>query len=152
MSSGQAHDHRVVVGTDGSPSSISALAWAARQAQLTGASLEVIMTWDWPVTFAWSVIPDEYDASGDCEKVLATTLAPIRADYPEVAIRSQVVKGHPAPLLISASRGADLLVVGSRGHAAFAGMLLGSVSEHCVSHAHCPVVVVRDGGSPEPPP
>jgi nucleotide-binding universal stress UspA family protein len=56
-----------------------------------------------------------------------------------------IEEGHPAPLLVEASRGAALLVVGSRGHGEFAGMLLGSVSEHCVSNAHSPVVVVRDG-------
>ena len=54
-----------------------------------------------------------------------------------------VVEGHPAPTLLDASRGADLLVVGSRGHGEFAGMLIGSVSQHLVSTAHCPVLVWR---------
>jgi nucleotide-binding universal stress UspA family protein len=58
------------------------------------------------------------------------------------------MEGHPATRLIEASAGADLLVVGSRGHGAFAGMLLGSVSEHCVAHASCPVVVVRHSAQP----
>ena len=56
-----------------------------------------------------------------------------------------VTEGHPGMVLSTASRGAELLVVGSRGHGAFAGMLLGSVSEYCAAHAACPVVVVRDG-------
>jgi nucleotide-binding universal stress UspA family protein len=55
----------------------------------------------------------------------------------------QVIEGPPARVLIDASQNADLLVVGSRGHGAFAGMLIGSVSQHCVHHASCPVVVVR---------
>jgi nucleotide-binding universal stress UspA family protein len=59
---------------------------------------------------------------------------------------STVIEGHPAPALIEASRGADLFVLGSRGHGEFVGMLLGSVSEHCVTHAHCPVLVLRDQG------
>jgi nucleotide-binding universal stress UspA family protein len=152
MTTEQPGDHRIVVGTDGSPSSSAALAWAAHQAELTGAALEVLMTWEWPVTFAWSVVPNEYDPGGDCGKVLAETLAPIRAAHPDLPIRANVVEGHPAPILVKASRGADLLVVGSRGHGAFTGMLLGSVSEHCVSNAHCPVLVMRDGESPEPSP
>lgn len=150
MSNGEPSGHRIVVGTDGSPSSITALAWAARQAELIGASLDVLIAWHWPVTFGWSVIPDDYDLEGDCKKVLAEALAPIRVAHPDLDIRADVVKGHPAPLLIRASRGAELLVVGSRGHGAFAGMLLGSVSEHCVANAHCPVLVMRNGGSPDP--
>ena len=53
---------------------------------------------------------------------------------------------HPAPVLVEASKGADLLVVGSRGHGEFVGMLIGSVSEYCVTNAHCPVLVHRDPG------
>ena len=59
-------------------------------------------------------------------------------------VESRIVKGHPSPVLIEPSRGADLLVVGSRGHEEFVGMLLGSVSDHCVSNATCPVLVVRE--------
>jgi nucleotide-binding universal stress UspA family protein len=59
-------------------------------------------------------------------------------------VRTEVVEGHPALVLVEVSNGADLLVVGNRGHGGFAGMLLGSVSEHCVTHAHCPVLVMRD--------
>jgi nucleotide-binding universal stress UspA family protein len=56
-----------------------------------------------------------------------------------------VLEGHPAPVLLELAKDADLLVVGSRGHGQFTGMLIGSVSEHVVSHASCPVVVVRHG-------
>lgn len=152
MTPEQPSDHRIVVGTDGSPSSIAALRWAARQAELTGAALEVLMTWEWPVTFAWSMVPNGNDPGGDCEKALDEVLVPIRASHPDLPIRANVIEGHPAPILIKASHGADLLVLGSRGHGAFTGMLLGSVSEHCVSNAHCPVLVVRDGGSPQSSP
>jgi nucleotide-binding universal stress UspA family protein len=58
-------------------------------------------------------------------------------------LQTEVVEGPPALMLLRAAADADLLVVGSRGHGAFAGMLLGSVSEHCVHHANCPVVVIR---------
>jgi nucleotide-binding universal stress UspA family protein len=57
-----------------------------------------------------------------------------------------VVQGHPAPALVEASKGADLLVVGSRGHGEFVGMLIGSVSEYCTTNAHCPVLVHRPPG------
>jgi nucleotide-binding universal stress UspA family protein len=55
-----------------------------------------------------------------------------------------VVEGHPAPILVAASRGADLLVIGSRGHGEFVGMLLGSVGEHCSAASHCPVLIMRE--------
>jgi nucleotide-binding universal stress UspA family protein len=58
-------------------------------------------------------------------------------------VTRRLEQGHPAIALVAASERAQLLVVGSRGHGAFAGMLLGSVSQHCVQHAHCPVVVIR---------
>ncbi len=138
-------DHRIVVGTDGSPSSIAALEWAGNQAELTGAVLEVLMTWEWPYSYGWSAVPNDYEPAQDCKKALAEVLTPIREAHPALSIRPAVLEGHPAPLLVKASRGADLLVVGSRGHGEFAGMLLGSVSEHCVTNAHCPVLVLRDG-------
>jgi len=64
-----------------------------------------------------------------------------------VPITTKVVSGHPSNVLVEASKDADLLVVGSRGHGRVRGMVLGSVSNHCTHHAHCPVVVVR---SPAP--
>jgi nucleotide-binding universal stress UspA family protein len=66
---------------------------------------------------------------------------------PPVTVRATVAEGHPADVLVRAARGADLLVVGSRGHGGFAGSLLGSVSQYCVHHAACPVLVVRDAGT-----
>jgi nucleotide-binding universal stress UspA family protein len=138
--------HRIVVGTDGSPSSMAAVEWAANQAEHTGATLEVLMTWEWPVSFGWSLpIPSDYDPGRDSEKLLRSLLEPVEKAHPGISIQPTVIEGHPAPLLVKASHGADLLVVGSRGHGEFAGMLLGSVSEHCVTNAHCPVVVLRDG-------
>ena len=62
--------HRIVVGIDGSPSSMAALDWAADQAALTGASLEVLMTWEWPIGIGFSLVPDGFDPAHDCETVL----------------------------------------------------------------------------------
>jgi nucleotide-binding universal stress UspA family protein len=135
---------RIVVGVDGSSSSLDALGWAAAQAELTGSTLEVVSTWDWPASLGWAVpVPDDFDASADAVRGLETALAVVQAEHPGLSIEIRVVEGHPAPVLVEASRDAGLLVVGSRGRGAFAGMLLGSVSEHCVTHAHCPVVVHR---------
>jgi len=138
-------DRRIVVGLDGSPSSIAALEWAASQAEATGAGLEVLMTWEWPTSYGMTIaVPSEYDPTRESERFLGDLLKPVREMHPRVSIESTVVEGHPAPVLVEASLGADLLVVGSRGHGEFAGMLLGSVSEHCVTNAHCPVLVMRD--------
>jgi nucleotide-binding universal stress UspA family protein len=63
--------------------------------------------------------------------------------HPGIDLRTVALEGHPAPILVRASRGAELLVVGCRGHGEFLGMVLGSVSEHCVTNADCPVLVLR---------
>jgi nucleotide-binding universal stress UspA family protein len=75
--------------------------------------------------------------------MLEPILVTLRAAHPNVVVTTKIVEGHPAPVLINASRGASLLVVGSRGHGEFVGMLIGSTSEHCVANAACPVVVLR---------
>jgi nucleotide-binding universal stress UspA family protein len=136
---------RVVVGFDGSSSAKRAIEWAVRQAELTGMALEVVTTWEWPTSYGWAVpFPPDWDPRFEAAKLLEEAVDELRKAHPECTIRTSVVQGHPAPVLIDSSKGAKLLVVGSRGHGEFAGMLLGSVSEHCVTHAHCPVVVVRD--------
>jgi nucleotide-binding universal stress UspA family protein len=137
--------NRIVVGIDGSPSSIAALGWAAKQAEVTGASLEVLMTWEWLSGYGWSPIDPEFDQERVCQTALSEHLKPVRDAHPGISIQAAAIEGHPAPLLVKASEGADLLVVGSRGHGEFIGVLLGSVSEHCVTNAHCPVVVLHDG-------
>jgi nucleotide-binding universal stress UspA family protein len=140
-------DPRIVVGVDGSRSSCQALRWAARQAKLTGASLEVVACWEFPTAYGWvPQYPAGFDPSGDARRALEGTVAEVLGEDPGVEIGLSVVEGHAAPVLVEAARGATLLVVGSRGHGGFTGMLLGSVSEHCVSHAPCPVTVVRDLG------
>jgi nucleotide-binding universal stress UspA family protein len=140
-------DPRIVVGVDGSESSLHALERAARYAELTGGALEVFTAWAFPVTYGWSPqIPADWNPLADVTKALDKVVDQLRQAHPDVAVHPRVAEGHAAPLLIEASRGAELLVVGSRGHGEFTGMLLGSVGAHCVSHAHCPVLVVRGDG------
>jgi nucleotide-binding universal stress UspA family protein len=146
MTSQQAGAARIVVGCDGSPSSVDALNWAVRQAQLTESSLEVIMTWQWPPSLGWSVpVPDDFDPEVDVQRALEKAVAPVLERHPDLPVESRVANGPPAAVLVEASKGADLLVVGSRGHGEFAGMLLGSVSEYCASRAHCPVLIHHGG-------
>jgi len=135
---------RIVVGIDGSPSSLDALDWAARQADLTGSSLEIVMTWLWPSSYGWAVpVPTDFDPEEDVRHSLEAAVEGVRTRYPDLRIDPRVVSGHPAPILVEASKGADLLVVGSRGHGEFVGMLIGSVSEYCATNGHCPVLVHR---------
>jgi len=135
---------RIVVGIDGSSPSLDALDWAARQADLTGSSLEVVMTWMWPSSYGWAVpVPTDFDPEEDVRRSLEAALERVRARHPDLRVDPRVVSGHPAPVLVDASKGADLLVVGSRGHGEFVGMLIGSVSEYCATNAHCPVLVHR---------
>lgn len=138
-------EKRIVVGVDGSPSSIKALRWAIRQAELTGAEVQAVTAWSYPNGYGWAPIGDgAVDFEGDAGKVLAEALAEVSGMAPGVVIKSSVAEGHAADVLIRAAKGADLLVVGSRGHGGLAGMLLGSVGQHCVEHAPCPVLVLRD--------
>ena len=146
----------IVVGVDGSDPSRDALRWAARQAELTHASLHAIMCWSAPVMAYGSpvVVPVDFDIAGSTTKVLDQTVSEVLGDQPSVPVTSIAVEGRPTQRLLAAAEAADLLVLGSRGHGAFAGMLLGSVSEHCVAHASCPVVVVHSrpqhGAGPGP--
>jgi nucleotide-binding universal stress UspA family protein len=135
---------RIVVGIDGSAASNDALHWAARQAELTGSPLEVIMTWEWPASLGWSVpIPEGYDPETEVRQILDGAVEAALAERPGVNADRKVINGHPATILVDATKGADLLVIGSRGHGEFVGMLLGSVSEFCTTNAHCPVLVHR---------
>jgi nucleotide-binding universal stress UspA family protein len=109
----------------------------------------VVITWELPTTFGWvPFYPEDFNPGADAQRAADEEVAAVLHDYPDVEVQTTVVEGHPAPTLVQASRGAQLLVLGSRGHGEFAGMLLGSVAQHCVSTAHCPVLVWRRDGQP----
>jgi nucleotide-binding universal stress UspA family protein len=135
---------KIVVGVDGSPSSEQALRWAARQARLTGEELRAVAVWDYPTTMGWVLVPENVDWPGHARKALddaiTASLQPDEADR----VQRSVLRGYPAQVLLDASADASLLVVGSRGRGGMVGMLLGSVSQHVVTNARCPVVVVHD--------
>jgi nucleotide-binding universal stress UspA family protein len=135
---------RIVVGVDGSEGSKHALRWAARQAGYTGAVLEVIAAWNYPATYGWVPVPPEDYALADfTEKSLDGAIEEVLGTDAPASLRRRVVQGHPAEVLVEASQGAELLVVGSRGYGGFADALLGSVSTYAVHHAHGPVTVIR---------
>jgi len=134
---------RIVVGIDGSECSLAALQWAARQAQLTDSPLEVCMSWERLQYGLGFVLPDSFDPESEARTLLDDEINKIRIAFSGVEFSPVLVEGHPAPALVEATRGADLLVVGSHGYGAFTGMMLGSVSEYCVQHVSCPITIVR---------
>jgi nucleotide-binding universal stress UspA family protein len=138
---------RIVVGVDGSPSSLDALRWALGQARLDGGTVEAVTAWSAPSALGGYPISAEEDWEKDGEQALDTALSEV-GDAEVDGVGRFVLPGHPAAVLLDRAAGADLLVVGNRGHGGFTGMLLGSVTQHVVAHAPCPVVVVRNGTSP----
>ncbi|HEY1627634.1 MAG TPA: universal stress protein [Streptosporangiaceae bacterium] len=135
---------RIVVGIDGSENAKLALRWAAKQAGYTGASLDVVAAWEYPATYGWVAIPSEdFDLAGYAKKAVEETIAEVFGSDVPASLSTRVVQGHAAEVLVEASEGAELLVVGSRGYGGFTDALLGSVSTYCVHHAHGAVTVVR---------
>jgi nucleotide-binding universal stress UspA family protein len=139
---------RIVVGVDGSEPSLAALRWAVRQAEVTGATLEAVSAWKWSATdWGWETLPpSDYDPADEARRQLDKAISAVLTPGDVIEVGRSVVEGYAAPVLEALSKTADLVVVGSHGHGEFVGLLLGSVSEHCVTHCHCPVVVIRGPG------
>ena len=153
---GSAHPLRVVVGIDGSEQSKQALRWAARIGSVAHARLEVVGTWHFPTTcasaYGWAAISPEWDPAQDMEKVVIAAVDEVFGPRRPTELQVTIREGGAARILLEESEGALMLVVGSRGHGGFAGMLLGSVSSSVAEHATCPVLVVHgDGLPPEVP-
>ena len=138
--------HRIVAGVDGSASSVEALRWAVWQAGLTGGTVDAVIAWQPPAAsgLAWGLsVADETDYGEMAAKVLADAVGQAVGAGSKARVRPVVAEGNAAEVLLDAADGADLLVVGCRGHGGFARALLGSVSQHCTHHSRCPVVVIR---------
>ena len=137
----------IVVGVDGSPGSRKALTWAAAEANHHMADLVVLNVWEHTlmppvgsVSVSEHYVPEPSQrTTDDLVRVIGEELG---AD-PPVQVQAHVKEGRPAKVLIDESAHADLLVVGSRGHGGFAGLVLGSVSQHVAAYAKCAVTVVR---------
>lgn len=128
----------VVVGVDGSAGAMRALDWATEEAACSGAMLEIHTAYG-----LGYVLVSPHLVKEAMKGVLDEAIARVKRTAPEVETVGVGHEGSPVAALVEASKHADLLVVGSRGHGDFAELLLGSVSRHCVMHAFCPVVVVR---------
>ncbi len=135
---------RILVGVDGSGSSIDALHAAARIATAMNARIQAIIAWEYPAMFfpvpSWS-------PGNDAKVILSAAIKQAFGDEPPADLDSKVLCGYAATVLIEQSQFADMLVLGSRGHGGFAGLLLGSVSAACAQHSHCPVLITHGGDS-----
>lgn len=148
----------VIVGVDGSAGAKEALHWALAEGRLRKSPVRAIHAWTFGYAGGnvegypyWGGALGSYTSLGvdlsdlhrAAEDLLERALANVEDGIEGIEVERQVVEGPAAEVLVGAAAPGDLLVVGSRGHGGFAGLLLGSVSEQCVHHAACPVVVVR---------
>ncbi|MFI0543771.1 universal stress protein [Streptomyces sp. WSLK1-3] len=138
---------RIVVGVDGSSSAKRALAWAHFMARTTGSALEVVTVWQNPAS--WTGVADDWDPVAEARAMLRACCAEVLGDGRPPDLRLTVLEGPATAALLSAAAGARMLVLGSRGHGGFAGLLLGSVSAACAEHAACPTLIVH-GDDPPP--
>lgn len=133
----------IVVGVDGSPGSVAALHWAAQQARLTGSRLIVATAWHYPASYGDEIVDlDDWRPDQSADQAQRDVLRAAEG-LADLDVEPLLVEGEPGRALLRVAESAQLLVVGSRGHRELSGMLLGSVSEYCATHAECPVVVVR---------
>jgi nucleotide-binding universal stress UspA family protein len=137
----------IVVGVDGSAHSHKALTWAAAEAEDHGAELVVLNVWEHtlPPPAGSVSVSERYvpDPSQRTAEDLVKEITEVLGEDPPVVIQPHVKQGNPAKVLIDQAADADLLVVGTRGHGGFRGLVLGSVSQHVAGYAKCPVAVVR---------
>ncbi|MEV0173582.1 universal stress protein [Streptomyces sp. NPDC050803] len=143
----------VLLAVDGSPQAEPAVEFAFAQASLHGIDLVALHAWNTRTERVYEapgdppfVTYDEDRLRDEEERVLAEALGGLREKYPDVEVRRRLVRGRIRHTLIEATADAGLVVVGARGRGGFTGLLLGSVSQAVLHHAHCPVAVVRAGG------
>ncbi|WP_162794738.1 universal stress protein [Nonomuraea lactucae] len=136
----------IVVGFDGSESSLRAVSWAGQEAEIHAAPLHIVHaapSW----SFDTLLVPEppgwEVEAEAAARERLKQAEIHARAGRPRLQVTARIAIGPARDLLVQAGEGAQLLVVGSRGHGGFAELLLGSVSRHVATRAPCPVAVVR---------
>jgi nucleotide-binding universal stress UspA family protein len=135
---------QLVVGVDETDSSEPALARAFAEASLRRAALRAVYAYAVPV-HAVSLNLDRLQRAQ--YEFLRDRLVPWRAKHPEVNVIEDITSVHPVAALTEASRDADLVVVGNRGHGGMVSAVLGSVSHGVLHYAHCPVAVVRRRGA-----
>ncbi|MEU5872157.1 universal stress protein [Glycomyces sp. NPDC047369] len=142
--SNRKQEHGIVVGVDGSDASRKALEWTLEYAAAMGLSVTAVHAWQIPFNYgtAAMVLPAQEFAE-EARRSLEKTVEEVAGAWPQVHVERLVKEGHPAKALLEVADEAPMLVVGSRGHGGFVGAVIGSVSQYCVTHARCPVLVVR---------
>lgn len=135
--------NKVIVGVDGSPSANTATAWAAQEAELRGASLELIHTWNYPNLGYGGYVAVLEDFEKDASAILDEIAQKVRDHHPSLTIISSLIQGPTAQSIIERAKEADMVVVGSRGKGGFTGLLLGSVGQQLVHHCPAPVVIIH---------
>ncbi|MBV9923330.1 MAG: universal stress protein [Pseudonocardia sp.] len=148
----------VVVGVDGSPASRAAIEFAMREVTRRHAWLRVIAAAQlpeyWTIAYGSADLPSPEEVIADAKRAARQTVDEVVNAHPELAaveFAVEAIAGPPGPVLVDASAGADLLVLGHRGRGALRSALLGSVGLHCVLHATCPITIVRPSVVAEPP-
>jgi nucleotide-binding universal stress UspA family protein len=132
----------ILVGVDGSEPSLDALRYAATLSEALDRPLRVVMTWDYAALIDLYPTPDR-SPDEETAVLLDAAIKDVFGEDPPESLSAAVIAGPPPSVLIDESRDAEMLVLGSRGRGGFAGLLLGSVSATCATHAHCPVLIVR---------
>jgi nucleotide-binding universal stress UspA family protein len=131
--------HHIVVGVDGTPSSIAALRWAVAAASTSGAKVTALMGWLPHVAYGY---PDLHLIRESEQHMLTDAVADL--DCGHVQVEGVFAAGQPSGLLVEASKRADLVVLGARRHHGIVALAFGSISAHVLDHACCPVVIVPD--------
>lgn len=149
----------VIVGVDGSPESETAIEFAMQEAARRSAWVRVVAAAQlpeyWAIAYGTTALPSPEEVIADTKRAARQTVDDVVNAHPELSaieFTVEAIAGQPGPVLVDASEGADLLVLGHRGRGAVRSALLGSVGLHCVLHAACPVTVVRPAavGAPTP--
>jgi nucleotide-binding universal stress UspA family protein len=138
----------IVVGVDGSQLSIAALRYAGRLAEGLGCTIEAVAAWQYHMALG-TFTPLDWTPEEDTRELLDQAVREAFGSDPPAGLRRTVRQGHAASVLAEAGAGAEMLIVGSRGHGGIAGMLLGSVSYSVSAHARCPVLVMHQQSAPE---
>ncbi|MFJ7017475.1 universal stress protein [Streptomyces sp. NPDC101117] len=137
----------ITAGVDGSEESLAGLAWAAREAVRRGLALRVVHAWRFQEHEAMAAVDADTQA-GWVRDELAEAVRSVTERHPALDVTTEVVDGGPVETLLAATAESEMLVLGSRGHAAVVGFLLGSVGQQVVAGADRPVVLVRAGDRP----
>ncbi|WFB06115.1 universal stress protein [Streptomyces sp. LX-29] len=146
----------IIVGLDGSPESRAAADWAGREARRREAPVRLVYAWTRPPQPTGGPRADGADEAGDepARGLLEETQADLTSHHPGVAVSTERISQEPVPALVARSEGAEMVVLGSRGHGAALGFLLGSVGLRVLAQAKAPVVLVRSpsdaAGAPDP--